>query len=153
MKKFAQVAAMTVMATAGLGLAGLAAATEAGAQPVGPVPDYHWCPGDPWDPAWGPNWDSGTCHDDHHRDIDGDDTSRDFFWPAEPGFGEIGHRRIPWFDGTTEDLATGTLDLADLATTGRRDPTKANADPRSVALSDEVYAGTGALTPGRHAER
>lgn len=105
MKKFAQVAAMTVMATAGLGLAGLAAATEAGAQPVGPVPDYHWCPGDPWDPAWGPNWDSGTCHDDHHRDIDGDDTSRDFFWPAEPGFGEIGHRRIPWFDGTTEDLA------------------------------------------------
>jgi hypothetical protein len=62
---------------AGLGLAGLGAAPAAHAQP-GPVPDYHWCPGDRWDPGWGNNWDAGTCHDDHHRDGDGGDHSRDF---------------------------------------------------------------------------
>ena len=45
---------------AGLGLAGLGDATEAQAQP-GPLP--RWCPGDFWDPGWGPNWDWGNCHD------------------------------------------------------------------------------------------
>jgi len=43
------------------------------------VPRYHWCPGDFWHPEWGFNWDGGTCHDDHHRDIDGGDHSRDFW--------------------------------------------------------------------------
>ncbi|BBZ25921.1 hypothetical protein MMAD_02160 [Mycolicibacterium madagascariense] len=36
------------------------------------IPEYHWCPGQDFDPAWGPNWDPGTCHDDFHRDRDGD---------------------------------------------------------------------------------
>jgi hypothetical protein len=45
---------------AGLGLSGLGAATEAQARP-GPFP--RWCPGDFWDPGWGPNWDWGGCHD------------------------------------------------------------------------------------------
>ena len=71
-------AAMTVMMTAGFGLAGLTGATAAQAEP-GPVPGYHWCPGDFWDPGWGFNWDAGTCHDDHHRDIDGVDHSHDFW--------------------------------------------------------------------------
>ncbi len=78
MKKFARFAATTVMMTAGLGLAGLGAAAGAQAQP-GPFPDYHWCPGDRWDPGWGFNWERGACHDDHHRDVDGWDRSRDWW--------------------------------------------------------------------------
>ena len=74
------------MATAGLGLAGLGAAADAVAQPLGSFPDYHWCPGDPWDPDWGWNWDWGYCHDDHHRDIDGPDHGRDYWGgPGGPG--------------------------------------------------------------------
>ena len=46
---------------AGLGLVGLGAANEAQAQP-GPLPQ--WCPGDFWDPGWGPNSDWNRCHDD-----------------------------------------------------------------------------------------
>ena len=51
-----------------------------GVQRVGDKPalDYHWCPGEFWNPLWGFNWEGGECHDDHHRDADGDDHSRDF---------------------------------------------------------------------------
>ncbi|EUA52723.1 hypothetical protein I552_8831 [Mycobacterium xenopi 3993] len=41
---------------AGLGLAGFGLAAVADAQP-GPFPNYHWCPGQYWDPGWGDNWD------------------------------------------------------------------------------------------------
>ncbi|GFG73043.1 hypothetical protein [Mycobacterium botniense] len=51
--------------TAGLGLAAVGAAGVAQAQP-----DYHWCPGQPWDPAWGDNWDWARCHDAHYYDGD-----------------------------------------------------------------------------------
>jgi hypothetical protein len=43
---------------AGLGLSGLGAATQAHALP-GPFP--RWCPGDFWDPGWGPNWAGGIA--------------------------------------------------------------------------------------------
>jgi hypothetical protein len=78
MKKSARFAAATAMLVAGLGLAGLGTATEAQAQP-GPFPN--WCPGEFWDPGWGPNWDWGGCHD-WHRD-----------WGPGPGFrpGDPGH--------------------------------------------------------------
>jgi len=66
-KSIARVAASTVVMTAGLGLAGLGAAAIAQAQPA-PFPDYHWCPGEGWDPGWGSNWDYGRCHDDHWYD-------------------------------------------------------------------------------------
>jgi len=60
-------AATTLVSTAGWGLAsGIAEAR------VGPVPDYHWCPGDN---------DQDVCHDDHHRDLDGNDHSRDWGGP------------------------------------------------------------------------
>jgi hypothetical protein len=39
---------------------------------------YHWCPGDFWDPGWGFNWEWSGCHDDWHRDIDGDRHDRDW---------------------------------------------------------------------------
>ena len=81
MKTLARCAATTFIITAGLGLTNLGAATIASAQ-VGGFPSYHWCPGDDWHPYWGNNWDAGTCHDDHHRDIDGDDHHRDFGAPA-----------------------------------------------------------------------
>jgi len=67
MKDFARVAASTVAMAAGFGLAGLGAAAVAPAQPA-PLPDYHWCPGQWWDPGWGANWDWGRCHDDHWHD-------------------------------------------------------------------------------------
>lgn len=30
-----------------------------------------------WHPEWGNNWDGGVCHDDFHRDMDGNDHTRD----------------------------------------------------------------------------
>lgn len=56
----------------GVVLIGIATAAQARA-----VPAYHWCPGQPWDSTWGLNWDSSQCHNEHHRDADGDDHSRD----------------------------------------------------------------------------
>jgi hypothetical protein len=63
MKKTVRMVAASAAVAAGMGLAGLAVATEAHAQP-GPLPT--WCPGDFWDPGWGNNWDWGGCHDNFH---------------------------------------------------------------------------------------
>jgi hypothetical protein len=46
---------------------------------VGEFPSYHWCPGKDWHPEWDNNWDAGTCHDDTHRDIDGDNHNNDYW--------------------------------------------------------------------------
>jgi hypothetical protein len=62
-----RVAAATIMATVGFGLAGSGVTGVAEAFP-GPLPDYHWCPGQFWDPGWGNNWDWGRCHDDFYFD-------------------------------------------------------------------------------------
>jgi hypothetical protein len=69
-KNAKRVAAATVITTAGFGLAGLGAASvaEAFPGPAGPLPDYHWCPGQFFDPHWGNNWDPGRCHDDSYFD-------------------------------------------------------------------------------------
>ncbi|MDT5131318.1 MAG: hypothetical protein QOE41_629 [Mycobacterium sp.] len=67
-----------MMVTSALGLAGLGLASGSAQAVVGPVPDYHWCPGDFWHPEWGNNWDGGVCHDDFHRDMDGNDHTRDW---------------------------------------------------------------------------
>jgi hypothetical protein len=60
MKKTVRIVAASAAVAAGMGLAGLAVATEAHAQP-GPHPT--WCPGDFWDPGWGNNWEWNGCHD------------------------------------------------------------------------------------------
>ena len=60
MKKILRIAAAAVITTAGLGLAGSGAAGVAEAFP-GPFPDYHWCPGQFWDPGWGNNWDGAAA--------------------------------------------------------------------------------------------
>jgi hypothetical protein len=52
MKNIKRIAAATALAT-GLGLAGVGAASVVEAQPAGPLPDYHWCPGQFYDPGWG----------------------------------------------------------------------------------------------------
>jgi hypothetical protein len=65
-KNIKRIAAATALTT-GLGLAGLGAASVAEAYP-GPMPDYHWCPGQFWDPGWGNNYDWGRCHDDFYYD-------------------------------------------------------------------------------------
>jgi hypothetical protein len=74
---FASAGALAAVLTAGYAAAGAGGAVAV-AQPI-PMPQYHWCPGDRWDPRWGNNWDAGNCHDDHHRDIDGPDHNRDFW--------------------------------------------------------------------------
>jgi hypothetical protein len=63
----------------GLGVASLGLSTGVAQAAPQFAPAYHWCPGDFWDPGWGDNWEWGGCHDDHHRDWDGDDHSRDFW--------------------------------------------------------------------------
>jgi hypothetical protein len=72
--------------TAGLGLAGLGAATVAQAQP-GPFPQ--WCPGDFWDPLWGGNSDNGRCHDGGPG-WNGPNDGRDG-WGHNDGRGGYGH--------------------------------------------------------------
>lgn len=73
---------------AGLGLVGLGAADIAQAHPApfAPMPDYHWCPGQPFDPAWGDNWDWGRCHDDHFYDGEPRDEGHFRNGPYDPGF-------------------------------------------------------------------
>jgi hypothetical protein len=66
-KNTIRVAAATIITASGLGLAGLTAAGVAQAVPA-PLPDYHWCPGQFWDPAWGFNWGGDRCHDDFYFD-------------------------------------------------------------------------------------
>jgi hypothetical protein len=76
-KKLVELTA-TVVATGALGVAGLALSTGIAGAVVGGMPDYHWCPGDNFDPGWGNNWEPNACHDDWHRDADGFDRSRDY---------------------------------------------------------------------------
>lgn len=86
MRKVVRLAATTVTVAAGLGLAGLGTAASAQADdPPWPFEGYHWCPGQPFDPRWGPNWDPHTCHDAHHRDMDGTIHNGDYYGPGEPG--------------------------------------------------------------------
>jgi hypothetical protein len=101
MKKLLSCAATTFVLTAGLAVAGGGAATGAQADP-GPFPVYHWCPGDYWDPGWGDNWVWGTCHDDHHRDIDAGDHGRDF-WGGPARYGP----RYHWCPGDFWDPGWG----------------------------------------------
>lgn len=71
-------AATALLLSGGIGLTGLGVAGgTAQADPHGP-PRYHWCPGDFWNPDWGFNWEWLLCHDDWHRDIDGDWHGRDW---------------------------------------------------------------------------
>jgi hypothetical protein len=78
MKKEILWAATAVVISSGVGLTGLGVGIRtAGAEPA-PAPMYHWCPGDFWDPGWGFNWEWSGCHDDWHRDIDGDRHDRDW---------------------------------------------------------------------------
>ena len=76
MTNIKRIAAATALTT-GFGLAGLGAASVAEALPgpAGPMPDYHWCPGQFYDPGWGNNWDWNRCHDDFYGD--GDPHDRD----------------------------------------------------------------------------
>lgn len=85
MKTLKKVATAAVIASVGLGLGGLCASTTAQAAP-GPVADYHWCPGQRFDPRWGNNWDAGRCHDDHFVDGEARDQGHFHNGPFDPGF-------------------------------------------------------------------
>jgi hypothetical protein len=63
-------AAAAAVLIAGFGVIGL------GAVPATPglLPEYHWCPGDAWNPGWGFNWNGGHCHDDFYNDGDPHDS-------------------------------------------------------------------------------
>lgn len=87
MSTVARLTAAAITVVTGFGLAGVGAATPARADdpptwPPFPFVGYHWCPGNPFDPAWGPQWDPTTCHDAHHRDKDGTIHTEDYFGPS-----------------------------------------------------------------------
>ena len=42
---------------------GLSTGTAAAAPPPAPMYHHHWCPGDQWDPGWGPNQNWNNCRD------------------------------------------------------------------------------------------
>lgn len=73
-------AVAAIMVSTGLGLAGLGKAHAD--DPPWPFVGYHWCPGLPFDAAWGPQWNNTTCHDAHHIDQDGIIHNRDYFGPG-----------------------------------------------------------------------
>jgi hypothetical protein len=75
-KTFIKFASAAVIA-GGVGVFGFGPGTGVAQAAPEFAPVYHWCPGDQWDPSWGDNWEWGACHDDHHRDFDGDDHRRD----------------------------------------------------------------------------
>jgi len=106
-KNIKRIAAATALTT-GLGLAGLGAASVAGAfpGPAGPMPDYHWCPGQWWDPGWGNNWDGGRCHDDGY--YDGEPRDHDHWhgygdWHPDNGWGPGGPGWGPGGPGWHDD--------------------------------------------------
>jgi hypothetical protein len=78
MKKLLELTAATVLATGALGVAGLGLSMGTASAVVGPLPEYHWCPGQNFDPGWGDNWDPNVCHDDFHRDNDGNNHDHDY---------------------------------------------------------------------------
>jgi hypothetical protein len=91
MSTVARFAAAAIMAGTSFGLANVASpaplVTSAHADnpppwPPWPFVGYHWCPGLPFDPAWGPQWDPTTCHDAHHRDRDGVVKDGDYWGPS-----------------------------------------------------------------------
>jgi hypothetical protein len=55
--------AILALALCALGLAG--AITDPTSAQAAPVPAFHWCPGQAWDPGWGSiyDWDWNHCHD------------------------------------------------------------------------------------------
>ena len=91
MNTVARCAAAAIMVSGGLVLTSVGTATPAQADPPWPFVGYHWCPGQPFDPAWGPQWDPTTCHDAHHRDREGTIHNFDYWgpspfqtWPEQP---------------------------------------------------------------------
>ena len=65
------------------------------------MPDYHWCPGQFWDPGWGNNWDGGRCHDDFYGDGDPHDADH---WHGQGGWHPDGG---PGWAGTTRAAPVG----------------------------------------------
>jgi hypothetical protein len=61
-----RVAAAAGILSAAFGFVGMGLGTVAQAQSQ--YPDYHWCPHEAFDPAWGPNWNPLRCHDNHYYD-------------------------------------------------------------------------------------
>ncbi|OBH29741.1 hypothetical protein A5714_03890 [Mycobacterium sp. E2462] len=53
------------LATGGLAATalGLASGTATAAPPPAPLYHHHWCPGEQWDPGWGPNPNWNNCND------------------------------------------------------------------------------------------
>ncbi|MCK8643280.1 hypothetical protein [Mycobacterium colombiense] len=58
------------LAAGGLAMSalGLSTGTAAAAPPPPPMYHHHWCPGDQWDPGWGPyqNWNNCRDWDDNN---------------------------------------------------------------------------------------
>ena len=80
MDALGRLAAAAVMISTGFGL--VSPATAHADDPPWPFVGYHWCPGQPFKAAWGPQWEPTTCHDAHHRDMDGTIHNRDYFGPS-----------------------------------------------------------------------
>jgi hypothetical protein len=167
MKEYARFAAATAVMAAALGLVGLGTADEARAQP-GPLPQ--WCPGDVWDPGWGPNSDWNRCHDDpvqvvppprplHGR---GGQEGQGYHpgGPDHPGApvgpGGPGHPGGPGGQGGAPGAGGpgGPADQAELGRPAEADPAAvASAAVAAAAAADSSLLAAGApSSAGRHGD-
>jgi hypothetical protein len=98
-----------VLAAGGVALStlGLAAGTAQAAPPPAPMYHHHWCPGDPWDPGWGPfqNWNSCRDWDDYHGGPVGYHWCPGQWWNPAWGANWDGGRCHDdhWYDGEAHD--------------------------------------------------
>jgi hypothetical protein len=145
MKDSARFAAAIAVMAAGLGLVGSGAANEAQAQP-GPLPQ--WCPGDLWDPGWGPNSDWKRCHDDPVQTVP----------QPLPGRGAQGYH--PGGPDHPADLV-GRADLvtradlvgrADLVDQAEVDPAEDLADPAAADPAEDLADPAAAASVAAAAE-
>lgn len=77
----------TAAAVFSAGSVGLASGANAAPAPAWPAPQYHWCPGEFWNPIWGINLNLGECQADGVLDRDRPDN-----WRGDDGRGKSGNR-------------------------------------------------------------
>ncbi|WP_074245949.1 hypothetical protein [Mycobacteroides abscessus] len=88
----------TLLITAALGAVATGGITAAAEAAAAPMPTYHWCPGEFWNPIWGLNISWNECSADGILDRDRPDG-----WRADDGRDKWGKRADGGPDNRRDD--------------------------------------------------